>query len=175
MIEDHVLFGSQEYLLYLSLLVFARGMDFLSTWIASPTLALEANPIAKWLRWRWGAAVNLVMCFVLAFLPLPAIIISTTSVLVAARNFQVAWLMRAAGESNYRFWVAERLDETPIGLFVFCLFAQTLLVALVGLALMLFSGWHLVTLGIGMGIVAYAVAVTVFTLISLWRNRRAMR
>ena len=47
MMDDPVSFGSRGYLLMLGLLVFGRGMDFLSTWIATPNLALEGNPIAK--------------------------------------------------------------------------------------------------------------------------------
>jgi len=102
--DEPVLFGSGLYLLHVGLLVMARGADFLSTWIATPNLVLEANPIAKMLRWRWGLVINILLCFIFAFWPLPAIIISTTSALVAARNFQVAWLMYAAGEENYRLW-----------------------------------------------------------------------
>src|SRR5215216_74066 len=124
--EDTVPFGSRAYVSFLSLMIFARGTDFLSTWIATPNLVLEANPIARKLRWRWGIALNLLFCFGFALWPLTAIIISTTSVLVAARNFQLAWLMRSHGEDNYRDWFIERMEETPPGLFVFCLFAQTL-------------------------------------------------
>src|SRR5580765_8275957 len=99
--DRSVLFGSSEYLIFLFLLLFARGTDFLSTWIATPNLILEANPIARKLRWRWGIPVNIGLCLAFARWPLTAIIISTTSVLVAARNFQHAWLMRSHGENNY--------------------------------------------------------------------------
>jgi primosomal protein N' (replication factor Y) len=40
--------------------------------------------IAKKLGWRWGIPINFVLCFAFAFWPLPAIVISTTSLLVAA-------------------------------------------------------------------------------------------
>src|SRR5947209_11222597 len=100
--DKPVPFASQAYFLFLSLLLFARGTDFLSTWIATPNLILEANPIARKLRWKWGITVNVAMCLGFACWPLTAIIISTTSVLVAARNFQHAWLMRSHGEDNYR-------------------------------------------------------------------------
>lgn len=172
--DEPVLFGSPSYLLHAGLLVVARGADFLSTWIATPNLILEANPIAKTLRWKWGLVINVLLCFTFAFWPLPAIIISTTSALVAARNFQVAWLMRAAGEENYRLWVVSRLEQTPTTLFLFCLAAQTVLVAAIGLVLVLTSRWHVIPLGIGMGIIAYALTVLIFTIISLWRNRRAL-
>ena len=64
--DDSVPFGSREYLLMLALLVFARGMDFLSTWAASPRLKLEANPLAKFLGWKWGIVLNVVLAPLLA-------------------------------------------------------------------------------------------------------------
>lgn len=173
--DEPVPFGRQSYMVLLGVLFLARGADFLSTWIATPNLLLESNPIAKGLRWRWGLVVNVVLCFGFAFWPLPAIIIATTSALVAARNFQLAWLMRTAGEMNYRMWMVSKLDETPLSLFVFCLLAQTGLEAAVGGVLAWASGTRLVPFGIGMGIVAYALTILVFTFISLWRNRRSVR
>ena len=84
--------------------------------------------------------------------------------------------MRTHGEDNYRNWFTERLDETPPGLFLLCLLAQTSLVAAVGSALIFFSRFEQeVPLGIGMGIVGYAMAVMIYTLIALVRNRRMAR
>src|SRR5205809_2791233 len=141
-------FGGRDYCLLFLLLVFARGMDFLSTWIATPNLVLEGNPIAKKLGWRWGLPVNIAFALLLAFWPLPAIVISTTSVLVAARNFQSAWLMRSLGEQAYRVWHVERIQETRITLYLFCLAANTLLTAGVGAAVIYFSQ-HIVPFAIG--------------------------
>lgn len=172
--DELVPFGSSSYLWLLAVLLLGRGVDFLSTWIATPRLILEANPLARRLGWRLGIALNLLMCFGFAFWPLPAIVIATTSMLVAARNFQSAWLMRSLGEERYRDWMVERLGETRVGLYVFCVAAQALLFGAIGVALMLFSGMRLVPLGVGMGVVTYAAAVIVYTLISLWRIRRAV-
>lgn len=173
--DETVPWGSRDYFMFLSLLLFSRGMDFLSTWIATPNLELEANPLARKMGWAWGIPVNVALCVAFGLWPLPSIIISTTSVLVAARNFQHAWLMRTAGEEGYRHWFMSRLAETPPGLFLFCLFAQTSLVASVGAVLMYFGSHELVTVGIGMGLIAYALAVLVYTLVALWRNRGASR
>jgi hypothetical protein len=176
MIDEVVPFGSHAYNLCFVLLLFARSMDFLSTWIATPNLVLEANPIARKLGWRGGIIVNFFLCVGFAFWPLTAVIISTTSVLVAARNFQLAWLMRSSGEDSYRAWFSERLEETPPSLFIFCLLAQTVLTGMVGGGLILFSRidqW--ITIGIGMGIIGYSLAVLIFTLLSLWRSRRAAK
>jgi hypothetical protein len=171
--EDFVPFASRSYALLFLLLFVSRGMDFLSTWVATPNMVLEGNPIAKKLGWKWGIPLNVAMCLGLAFWPLPAIVISTTSVLVAARNFQSAWLMRSLGEQIYREWHVERIQETSVTLYLFCLFAQTALIGGVGAAVIYFSEWRLVSLAIGLGIVAYALAVAFYTLLGIWRLRRS--
>jgi hypothetical protein len=173
--EDFVPFGSRWYGALLLVLLFARGMDFLSTWIATPTLALEGNPLAKRLGWKWGIPVNLMLCLGFACWPVPAIVISTTSLLVAARNFQSAWLMRSLGEYAYREWHVQRIQETKITLFLFCLFAQTALVAMVGGVVVFFSAreGYGVLLSVGIGIVAYAVAVLIYSILGVWRLHRA--
>jgi hypothetical protein len=49
------------------------------------------------------------------------------------------------------------------------------LVGVLGTVLSLFSKAHLVPLGIGMGMIAYALTVLIFTIISLWRRRRPLQ
>ncbi len=172
--EEFVPFGSRAYLFLFLVIGFARAMDFISTWVATPNMVLEGNPIAKKLGWRWGITVNLVLAVLFAFWPLPAIVISTTSVLVAARNFQSAWLMRSLGEEIYRDWHVARIRETRISLYLLCLFAQTLLTGAVGGAILYFSDWknQPVLPAIGLGIIAYAIAVFFFTMLSIVRMRR---
>src|SRR5713226_2386264 len=174
-IDDFLPFLSRYYLLTLGLLVVCRGMDILSTWVATPNLVLEGNPIAKKLGWRWGLPLNLAFGFALASWPLPAIVISTTSVLVAARNFQSAWLMRSLGEHAYRDWHVERIQETRITLYLFCLAGNTLLTAGVGAAVIYFSNMLLVPFAIGVGIMAYAGAVAFYTVLAIWRMHRAAK
>jgi len=173
--DDPVPFGSREYLLMLALLVFSRGMDFLSTWIATPNLVLEGNPLARKLGWRWGLLLNVVMVFGLAFWELSAIVVATASVLVAARNFQSAWLMHSLGEEVYRDWHVQRIRETRVSLYLFCLAGNTLLTAAVGVALIYFGDMRLVPFGIGVGMVAYAIAVALYTLLAVWRIHRAAK
>lgn len=172
--DDLISFTSCEYLLLLALLLFSRGMDFLSTWIATPNLVLEGNPIVKKLGWKWGALLNIVLCLALAAWPLLAIVIATASVLVAARNFQSAWLIRSFGEDAYRNWYIHRVQETRVTLLLFCLAGNTLLTAGVGAALILFSV-RLVPFAIGVGMMAYVVAVAFYTLLAIWRIHRAAR
>jgi hypothetical protein len=99
-------------------------------------------------------------------------------VLVAARNFQSAWLMRSLGETAYREWHVERVRETRITLYLLCLAGNTLLTAAVGAALIGFSNPEkagFVAFAIGMGMIAYAIAVAFYTLLAIWRIHRAAR
>jgi hypothetical protein len=182
--DDFVRFGSRDFCLMILLLAFARGMDFLSTWVATPNLELEGNPIAKFLGWRWGAVVNIVICLGMAFWPATAIAVSTMSVLVASRNFQNAWLMRTMGEEHYREWHIARIRETPIVLYLICLAGNTLLVAAVGFGVLFYADNSLpasgliaavAPLSLGMGIIGYAVAVAFYTMLAVWRLRRPWR
>ena len=170
--EDLVPFASSDYFITLGLLVFARGMDFLSTWFATPTLALEANPLAKRLGWKWGIAFNLLLCGALAHWPLPGLMVVTTSLLVAARNFKSAWLMRALGETGYAMLVCDAMSRSSRRSYLVSVLGETLLVGFVGGAVVASSVWPSVPLAVGMGMVAYAVAVAFYSLLGVWRMWR---
>ena len=133
---------------------------------------LEGNPLARRLGWKWGSLLNVALCVGFAFSPMTAIILSTTSVLVAARNFHSAWLMRAMGESEYRFMVSDQLHRSGKGLYLGCMYAQALLTAAVGAGIVAFSGDLLVPASIGLGVVAYSFAVGFFSTLSVWRIGR---
>ncbi len=170
--DDSIPFASREYFILLGLLAFARAADFFSTWIATPHLALEGNPLAKWLGWKWGVALNVILIPMLARWPFVAIAFSTTSLLVAARNFQSAWLMRSMGEAAYGDWHVRRICEAPFGLMFGCLAGNVFLFALPGAALFLYGGEQLIPTAIGLGVLVYSLAVAVFVSLSYWRIRR---
>jgi hypothetical protein len=165
-------FASRWYCCLFMLLLFARGMDFLSTWVATPSLLLEGNPLARKMGWKWGALVNLAICFAFAFWPPTAIIVATAGLLVAAHNFHSAWLMRTMGEAAYRDWFLERMAQTPRSLYFACLCGETFLTALPGAALIWICDVDSIPFAIGYGIVGYAAIVLFYTSLSLWRLRR---
>lgn len=170
-LDEFVPFGSSGWWLLAGLLAVARACDLSSTYLATPHLVLEGNPLARRLGWRLGLPVNVVMVLLTAAWPLLAVSLTTTSLLVAARNLQSAWLMRSMGERAYRHWMTERLAEGPWWLAWLCFLGEGTLVGLVGLALLWFARWQLIPFGIGLGIASYGVAVAFFTSISLWRSR----
>lgn len=172
MADQLVPFNTTLWWISLAVIAFARAMDFLSTFIATPNLVLEANPLAKKLGWRGGILLNAILTVMFAFWTLPAIVIVTTSLLVASRNFQGAWLMRSMGEGAYRAWMSQHLAGAPLPLVLGCILGQSVLVALIGLLLLTFSESRLVPVGVGMGLITYALAVLVYSSLSLWRLRR---
>jgi hypothetical protein len=170
--DSFISFGSRLYWLLLLALLLCRSMDVLSTHIATPNLVLEGNPIAKLLGWRWLLPVNLGFCVALAAWPLPAIMLGTMSLLVAARNFQSAWLMRSMGEEAYRAWHIQRIQETRVTLYLVCVAGESGLIAAIGGVIILFAD-SLVLRGIGWGTVGYGSAVAFYILLARWKLRRA--
>ena len=168
--DEIIAFGCSEYWVMLGLLLFARGMDLLSTRFATPTLALEANPLAKWLGWKGGLAFNVALSFAVAFCPMAAVILTTTSLLVASRNFKSAFLMRALGEVNYSLLVGNALREGGRTSFVLCVLGETILFGLVGGAVIWAADGDALIWGLGFGLVAYALAVAFYSLLGLRRR-----
>src|SRR5437879_13163442 len=64
--------GGRLYFYFRMLLLVSRGADFLSTWIATPNLVMEGNPLANKPGWKWGSFINVALCGALAALPLAA-------------------------------------------------------------------------------------------------------
>lgn len=164
-------FGGRSWAILALGVTAARACDLGSTWIATPRLTLEGNPIARRLGWRWGIPLNLLLALGFACWPLLSISLITTSCLVAARNLQSAWVMRTMGELNYRCWMSDRLLECPKGLAWGCFSGEALLVGGIGGGLMAFSEWKLVPFSIGLGMASYAFAVGLFSSLALWRSR----
>lgn len=82
-------------------IAFARGMDFLSTWLITPKLALEANPLMRRTGWWRMALLNLPL------LGLPwlhhglSVTFIVTSLLAAGSNLCHGALARGAGERSH--------------------------------------------------------------------------
>jgi hypothetical protein len=116
-----------------------------------------------------------VLCVTFAHWPLTAVIITTTGILVAARNFHSAWLMRSMGEEAYRLWYSQRVFETRLGLVILSLLGETILTAIVGVGLLYFSPLDSLPSAIALGMIAYALVVLFYSGLSLWRTRRIHR
>lgn len=149
----------------------ARGADMLSTWIATPRLELEGNPVARWMGWRRGVWLNLLVVPCVACWPMLAVSLATTSAMVAARNLQMAWLMRTMGEGLYQIWFSDRVHEASRGLVLGCHLGEAFLAGGVGVLLVTLGPSQVVSFGVGVGLCAYGFAIAAFTGWSLLRPR----
>jgi len=82
-------------------ILLGRIGDIASTWLVTPTLRLEANPLARRLRWPF-AWLTLLACLI-PFWSLPlGLVAAVVFFLVTAHNLSHAWLARALGEDRVR-------------------------------------------------------------------------
>lgn len=51
-----------RFLLALAIVALCRAADLLSTWLLTPDLRFEKNPIMRWLGWRWLLPLNVAAC-----------------------------------------------------------------------------------------------------------------
>jgi len=68
-------------------LLLARSMDLITTYMVTPDLRLEVNPLVRWLGWRWWIVVNVLVCLWVSSSRPVACIIIIGSVLVAGWNY----------------------------------------------------------------------------------------
>lgn len=78
----------------------SRALDFLSTWIVTPKLELEANPLMRRMRWGRMALFNLPLLALPLFHHGLAIAMTVTSLLVAGANLCNGALARGMGEQR---------------------------------------------------------------------------
>jgi len=166
--SQFVRFGSLRWWGFVALILAGRACDLGSTYLATPRLRLEGNPFARRLGWRGGVVLSGFTALLFGSWPLIAISITTTSGLVAARNFQHAWVMRTMGEGGYQLWFADTVGRAPPRLVLGCHWAEAALSGLPGVALLIWGEDTRVSLGIGLGLTAYGVAIAVFSTYVLW-------
>ena len=90
--------GDPFTLFLLAALAVARGLDFLSTWIVTPRLELEANPLMRRVGWRRMALLNLPLLALPLLHEGLAIALVVASLLAAGSNLSAGALARGMGE-----------------------------------------------------------------------------
>jgi hypothetical protein len=81
-------------------------------------------------------------------------------------------MMRAMGEHAYQSFMSDLLHQSGARSYLLTAYAQSLLTALIGLALTVFGYDREIPFAIGMGTMAYSGAVAVYTTLAVWRRRR---
>jgi hypothetical protein len=148
------------------MLLLARIGDVGSTYLATPGLKLEANPIAR--RFRWPFAVLTILVAAIPYYSLPiGLVILVASLLVCASNFSKLWLVRAMGEHEYHQMVVRMAGRSRVPSSLLLIAAPAVCMAAIGLLFVYFypnpeSDWGYY---FAMGFFAYALAI------ALWGSR----
>jgi hypothetical protein len=168
-----VAFVSQQYFIFVALLACSFALNMASVWATSPRMVLQANPFMKRIGWCGAIAQGFLASGLFAMWPLAAVFGSTALIMMSARNFHDAWLMRVCGEENYRAWAIEHFHNVPLSVSLLYLCAQALPIAVMGAAVIYFSRGTLIALGIGIGIVYYAFGVAWFSARAMFKAQRS--
>ncbi len=169
---DFLLFGAGFTHLLAAIVLLSRVADIVSTRLASPRLALEANPIARRFGWPFIYATLLVALLPYWNLGL-GLAVAAISFLVAASNFSVGWVARGMGEDTHLGTMAAALRRVglPVALLHVWLGAACLILP----AAMLYwlclpdsapGAWFALALG------TYGLARGIFGSTGLFRLRR---
>lgn len=149
-----------EHVLCIAILV-GRVGDIGSTYLITPRLKLEMNPVARRLRWPFALA-TLALCLVPYWNTAFAVPILVASLLVSALNLRAAWFARALGEERLLAMYLQAAVESRRWKALACVWASALFIVLAGLVLLVFypraQDWGLwyalgvVALGLVLGI-----------------------
>lgn len=150
---DHYLCG---------MLFLARCGDILTTWLATPTMRLEANPIAKKFGWVFAVA-TIFTCFTAYFSQPLALALLSISLCVCASNASKLWMLRTLGEEEYLALQVATLRRSGLTKALIYNCSPALFYIALGL-IMRFVDGDPITWGyhLGTGVFAFGIAILVF-------------
>jgi len=141
------------------LAVCSRAADVWTTYLVSPNLKLEANPVARRFGWKFALLTILVGLAAYASPPM-GVVILTTSFLVAASNASKIVMAKAMGEEQLAALSRRVTLETPPWPGLLFLVMPAFFIAMLGGAILFLypqeSEWGY---DIGLGMLAYASAI----------------
>jgi hypothetical protein len=148
----------------LSLLIMVSRLgDIGSTYLVTPNLTLEANPIAKKLGWRF-AFLSLFLCFIPYYNTSLAIIVLVPSLLISSSNIGKIWLIRSIGEQEYAGMLLRLAQKGKLSHAISGVLVSAFFMFLVGVMLWFLSPDPALHWGywFGFGIMIYSVAIAFY-------------
>lgn len=155
------------------LLLLARIGDVGSTYLLTPNLKLEANPVVRRLRWPFASIT--ILAAALPYYSLPAgVAFLIISLLVCASNCSRLWVIRTIGETEYHLFVIGIARRAPLGLsIVFCLLSPLCMATIGGVILLFYphpdqdwASWF------ALGFVLYALILGLYGSLAFLRYRK---
>jgi hypothetical protein len=153
------------------LILIGRVGDIGSTYLVSPTLKLEANPLARRLRWPF-AILTLGVCVVPYYNTAMAVLILVPSLLVSGNNLARGWVARAVGEDELlAFLRRAALKTPPLVALAFTVGAGAFVMLAGGVLMVLSGGWSW-AFCFALGLMIYGVTVGLYGSLFAMRLRR---
>jgi hypothetical protein len=126
-----------EHLLCALILVSRLG-DIGSTYLVTPKLRLEANPIVRKFGW-WFALATILVCLVPYYSTAAGIIVLIPSLMVSAANTSKIWFARACGENEYHELLLRLAKTSKLSYALAPTIVAAIFTAMIGLVLLLLS------------------------------------
>jgi len=165
---------TEQYLEHiLAIMIFvARSADIISTYLATPNLKLESNPLLRRFRWPM-AAFSFITCIVPYFSTPAAVVIIVMSLLIAFSNSTRLWIIRAIGEQAYYELMIEATAKARVRETLFWLLLPAVFICLLGILMLLLYPDPDVQIGFffGMGLFMYALVIVAYQPKNFFRLR----
>ena len=160
-----------EHILAVMILV-ARMADIGSTYLATPNLKLESNPLLRKFRWPL-AAFSLITCIVPYFSVPAAVVVIVMSLLIAFSNSTRLWIIRALGEQAYFDLMLQATAKARVKETLIWLLLPALFISLLGILMLLLYPDPELHLGFffAMGIFMYALVIVTYQPKNFFRLR----
>jgi len=160
-----------EHVLALLILV-ARVGDIGSTYLATPTLKLETNPVARRLKWPMGL-LSLGLCLTPYYNTALAVMVLVPSLLVSASNLSRGWVAHAVGEEEMLAFLQRAVGHISRGkALAFTLGAGAFIVLAGGVLLVLSGGQQSWAYWFAWGMLLYGVVIGLYSSLFVLRLHR---
>jgi hypothetical protein len=168
----NLFFDNLEHSLAILVLLSRLG-DVGTTYLATPNLKLEANPIVRKLRWPF-ALFTLVLCLVPYYSTAFAVVVIVVSLLVSVSNSQRLWLIRTIGEDSYHDLLLSAAGKAEMPGTIGLLLIPGLFMTLLGVFVLLFYPDPNYDWGfwVAIGIFSYAFVLILYGPLSFFRLRK---
>ena len=162
------LYNNFEHVLCFLILVSRLG-DIISTYLVTPTLKLEANPIVRKLGFRF-TFLTLLLCLIPYYHTGLALIVVVPSLLVTSSNISKYWVVKTIGEEEFSERLLIVAGKSRLSRALFSVLASAFFVILAGLVLLFLcperNSWGY---WFGYGIIVYGFIMALYGSLSCYR------
>jgi len=161
---DHVVAG---------MLLLARIGDIGTTFLATPTLKLEQNPIVKKLGWPF-AILTLFLCLI-PYYSIPIGVIGlVVSLMVSVSNSLGLWLVRSVGETQFHALLIKAAAQANLKHSLILLMLPVIFIVLLGISVMIIYPHPSKDWGFwfACGFFTYALVMAIYPTLAFLRMRR---